>query len=92
MINGVFYFGISRYMSVFISIGIGAVLARLLTPKEFGLVALVTVFSGFFNLLSDWSIGPAIVYNNNLNRSDIRSIFSFSILLGLTLVCKINLT
>ena len=81
--NGILYTGISRYLAIFISIGVGAVLARLLTPKEFGLVALVTVFTGFFNLLSDWSIGPAIVHNNNLNRSDVRSIFSFSILVGL---------
>ena len=41
--NGILYTGISRYFAIFISIGVGAVLARLLTPKEFGLVALVTV-------------------------------------------------
>ena len=83
--TGVIYTAIARYSGVFFSIFIGAILARLLTPEEFGIVALVTVFVSFFGLLSDFGLGQAVVQNQSLTNKDIQSIFSFSIFLGLFL-------
>lgn len=80
--RGIFFTALSKYSNVVFSIIIGAILARLLTPAEFGIVALVTVFVTFFNLLSNFGIGPAVVQNRNLEDSDIKSIFTLSILLG----------
>lgn len=80
--SGIFYTGLARYSGVFFSIAIGAILARLLTPHEFGIVALVAVFVSFFGLLSDFGLGPAVIQNQKLTDSDVESIFSFSILLG----------
>jgi len=77
---GVFYTAVSKYSGIFISIGIGAILARLLSPAEFGTVAIVMVFTTFFNMLSDFGLGPAIVQNKSLDTNDVRSLFSFSIL------------
>ncbi|MBK8944276.1 MAG: lipopolysaccharide biosynthesis protein [Ignavibacteriae bacterium] len=82
---GIFYTGLSRYSDIVVSIFIGATLARLLTPEEFGIVAIVSVFTNFFNLLSSFGIGAAIVQNQNLNDEDISSIFSFSIIFGFIL-------
>lgn len=83
--SGVLYTALARYSGVIISIVIGAILARLLTPEEFGIVALVSVFTTFFNLLSNFGLGPAVVQSQKLNNEDIKSIFSFSIILGFTL-------
>ncbi len=83
--TGIFYNTISKYSNVFISIFIGAILARLLTPAEFGIVAIVSVFTSFFGLISSFGIGPAIIQDKNLSKIDERSIFSFSILFGLIL-------
>jgi PST family polysaccharide transporter len=83
--SGIFFTAATRYSGVLISISIGAVLARLITPSEFGLVALVTVFVTFFNLLSDFGIGPAVVQNQSLSNRDIQSIFLLSILVGIFL-------
>jgi teichuronic acid exporter len=83
--KGILYTALAKYSGVFISIIIGAVLARLLTPEEFGIVALVTVFVNFFNLLSDFGLGPAVVQNQSLDSKDVHSIFSFSIILGFLL-------
>ncbi len=83
--SGVFYTGIAKYSNIVFSIVIGAVLARLLSPEEFGIVALVTVFVTFFNLLGDFGIGKAVVQNQSLTDYDIRSIFSFSILFAIAL-------
>ncbi len=83
--TGVFYTALAKYSGIFISIIIGAILARLLTPDEFGIVALVTVFVSFFNLLSDFGIGPAVIQNQSLTDEDIQSIFSFYILIVIIL-------
>ena len=88
LITGVLYTALSKYSGIFVSILIGTILARLLTPEEFGIVALVTVFSTFFNLLTDFGIGPAIIQSHNLNEKDIQSIFTFSILLGIVFACS----
>ena len=83
--SGVLYTGIAKYSNIIFSIIIGAILGRLLTPKEFGIVALVTVFVTFFNLLGDFGISKAVVQNQKLTKYDIQSIFTFSIVFALTL-------
>ena len=83
--SGIFYTAISKYSSIVASIFISAVLARLLTPTEFGVVAIISVFISFFNLLSNFGISPAIVQHKSLSENDISSIFSFSIAIGLIL-------
>jgi len=85
MLKGIFYTAISKYSGVIITIVITAILARLLTPAEFGVVALVTVFIGFFNLLGDLGIGPAIVQTRDLTKEDIESIFTFSAVMAFIL-------
>ena len=85
ILSGIFYTAVSRYSNIVAGIFIGAVLARLLTPEEFGVVAIISVFISFFNLLSNFGISPAIVQHKSLTESDVSSIFSFSILLGLLL-------
>jgi len=82
MLKGFLYTAISKYSKVFIGIIIGAILARLLTPEEFGTVALVTVFIGFFGLLGDMGIGPAIVQKKELTDKDLSSIFGLTIIMA----------
>lgn len=83
--SGVFYTALSKYSNIAASIFLSAILARLLTPKEFGVVAIIIVFISFFNLLSSFGIGSAVVQNKTLTEDDISSIFSFSILFGTVL-------
>jgi len=83
--SGILYTALSKYSNVLISILITAILARLLTPMEFGVIAIVMVFISFFQLLSDFGIGPAIIQNKGLTQNDIQSIFTFSIFFGIIL-------
>ena len=73
---------VSRYANIIIQVLLNAVLARLLSPEDYGLLAIVTVFTAFFALFSDMGIGPAIVQFGDLNNHDYDVLFSFSILLG----------
>ena len=83
--TGIFYTAIARYSNIVISILITAILARILTPEEFGIVAIAVVFITFFRYLGDFGIGPAVIQNKTLTEEDIESIFTFSILFGLFL-------
>jgi teichuronic acid exporter len=82
MLKGILYTALSKYSGVFISLIITAILARLLTPSEFGIVALVTVFITFFGLLGQFGLGPAIIQRKDLSNDEIRSIFSVSIVIA----------
>ena len=85
ILSGIFYTAISRYSNIAAGIFISAILARLLTPAEFGVVAIISVFTSFFGLLSDVGISPAIVQHKSLTEEDLSSIFLFSIALGVFL-------
>ena len=82
VLHGILFTALGRYSNVLLSIIVGAFLARLLTPNDFGIVSIVTIFIAFFQLLSEVGIGPAIIQNKTLNKKDIESIFSFSIIIG----------
>lgn len=74
---------ISRYSNIFIQLIINSILARLLTPEDYGVIAVINVFIAFFTMLADMGIGPAIIQNKELKDKDISSIFKFTIFTGI---------
>lgn len=79
MIYGVFWTAIQKYSGLVIQIIVTAILARLLNPEDFGVIAVSTVLITFFNLFTDMGIGPAIIQRQDLTKDDLNSIFSFTI-------------
>src|SRR5690606_27802838 len=43
-----------------------AVLARLLSPRDFGLIAMITAFSGFMSLFSDMGLTAAVMQKRTI--------------------------
>lgn len=82
LVSGVFYIAVAKYSGILFQIVVSAILARLLSPTDFGIVAVATVIITFFSILSDIGIGPAIIQKKELNREDLKSIFSFTVILG----------
>lgn len=68
-----------RYLKVILTVLVNAILARILTPFDFGVVAVITVFTTFFATLSDMGFGPAIVQKKELTSRDIDSLFTYSL-------------
>lgn len=83
--TGIIFSAIGKYSNMFINILINAVLARLLTPEEYGIVTIVQVFLVFFDMLADMGFGPAIIQNQTLDDEDTGSIFKFSVIVSLIL-------
>ena len=75
----------SKYASIGIQLVITAILARLVSPEAYGLMAIITVFTTFFSMFSDMGIGIAIVQFRDLKERDFGALFAFSIILGILL-------
>lgn len=65
---------------------IHVVLARLLSPKEFGLVAMVTVITGFAYILSGLGFGAALIQKKNVGQEHLSSVFWLNLVTGLLLM------
>lgn len=74
---------ISKYSNVLIQLIINSVLARLLTPDDYGIVAIITIFIGFFTIIADMGIGPAIIQYKDLNKRQISDIFIFTFFIAI---------
>jgi O-antigen/teichoic acid export membrane protein len=61
------------------------VLARLLTPKDFGLVGMVTAFTGVLNLFRDFGLSTATVQRGHVTDDEISTLFWVNNLVGLLL-------
>lgn len=85
MINGIFWTAVQKYSGLIVQIIVTAILARLLTPEDFGVVAVATVLIAFFTLFTDMGIGSAIIQKQDLTQEDLNSIFSFTIWGGILL-------
>jgi len=66
------------------------ILARLLTPKDYGLIAMVTSITGFVNLFNEMGLSSATVQKRNITEEQINALFWINAGLG-TLIMLIIL-
>ena len=63
------------------------ILARLLDPKDFGLVAMVTVLTGVLSLFRDFGLSTATVQRTNVTGEQLSTLFWINMLVGGLLTC-----
>ena len=68
---------------LFLQITSTAVLARLLTPKDFGLIAMVTAVTGFVMMFKDMGLSMATVQRSDINHNQISTLFWINVVLSL---------
>lgn len=83
--SGVLYSAMAKYSSMIVNIVVAAILSRLLTPDNFGVVVIATMFMNFFTSLVTVGISPAIIQNKELEEEDYRGINSVVWILALVL-------
>lgn len=76
----------SKYTIVIFNLLFTAILARLLSPNDYGVIAVTTVFTNFFVILTDMGLGTGIIQNKSLTVEEINSIFGISIYIGIALM------
>lgn len=62
--------------------GVGLVLARLLVPEEFGLVASVYVLTGFAVIFFETGLGAALIHERQVSERDLSTVFWVNIFSG----------
>src|SRR5262245_29693044 len=75
---------VMQYGNGVLQIAAAVVLARLLAPEDFGLVAIVTVLTSFAPLLIDFGLGDATTQRSRITQSQVSSLFWLSSGIGLT--------
>lgn len=85
MKKAVAYTAIAKYTTAVLQIFFAAILSRILTPEEYGTVAVITVFVVFFQLFCDMGFGTAVIQDKGLTAKQINDIFSWTVYLGLLL-------
>lgn len=83
--SGLMFSAFGKYSNLVIQLIVNSVLARLLTPEDYGVIAVVQIFVVFFDQLAEMGFGPAVIQNKTLDKDDIRVIFRFSIIVAVFL-------
>lgn len=83
LFSGVFYTALAKYSGIIISLVVAGILARLLSPDDFGIVAIATIIITFFSLFTDMGVSPAIVQHKSLTKDELSTIFSFTVWTGI---------
>ncbi|MBK6564142.1 MAG: lipopolysaccharide biosynthesis protein [Saprospiraceae bacterium] len=73
---------IVRYFFAFI---VSIILARVLEPSDFGIVAMVAIFSSISQTLIDGGFGDSLIRKTNADKSDYNTIFTFNLALSILL-------
>ncbi len=62
---------------------VSIVLARLLTPTEYGTVAMITVFTSVFQVFVDSGMGNALIQKKDADQKDFSTVFYFNVFMSL---------
>lgn len=81
-LRGIYWNFLRVFSQTFLSLGVGVVLARLLPPADFGLLALAMVFVGFAELVAALGMGPALVRLAVLTPQHLQVATSLALLIG----------
>ncbi len=81
--NGFFWMILGSVIQLILKIGILAVLARLVTPQEFGVMGIALVAVEFSKMFSHMGIGPAIIQRRELEERHLTTGFTISLLMGI---------
>jgi PST family polysaccharide transporter len=76
---------LSQLLKALVDLTATLVLARLLVPSDFGLVGMVAVLTGFVALFNDLGLATVTVQRDDLDSSDVSSLFWLNTALGVAL-------
>jgi O-antigen/teichoic acid export membrane protein len=72
-------------LNLFVRVASLVILARLLDPRDFGLVAMVTAITGVLNLFRDFGLSTATVQRSHITDEQVSALFWINVLIGIAL-------
>lgn len=84
-VSGVAWTTVQRFATLFLAFVANLVLARLLSPDDFGCIALLMVFISLSQIFVDGGFGAALIQKKDPTREDYSTIFYWNLLLAVAL-------
>lgn len=84
-ISGMLWSAVQRFGAMIISFVANIVLARLLTPEDFGCIGMLMVFIEVSNTFIDGGFGSAMIQKSNPTEKDCSTIFYWNLILSIFL-------
>ncbi len=78
-------------ISFVINISSTAIMARLLSPEDYGLVAMVTAITGFVTIFKDLGLSSAIIQKEQIDNKQVSSIFWINVGISLLIALLVAL-
>lgn len=82
VVRGASWSAISKLGAQGLQFAVGLVLARILLPEQFGLIASVYVITGFSQMLFELGLGAALIQMKNPSQRDMSTVFWINALSG----------
>lgn len=82
LLSGFLWTGLGTIGNGIISLLVTVFLARLLTPEDFALIALLTIFVSVSNIIVDSGFSQAIIRDDKVSETDLSSVFWFNLVLS----------
>lgn len=81
-ISGLFWSFIDSFAKQGITFIVGIILARILTPSEFGLIGMLTIFIAISQSFVDSGFSQALIRKKNCTNTDYSTVFFFNLLVS----------
>ncbi|MGQ9682307.1 MAG: lipopolysaccharide biosynthesis protein [Anaerolineae bacterium] len=73
-----------------INVGATALMARLLLPSDYGLVAMVTAVTGFLAIIKEMGLSLAVVQRQHITQEQVSTLFWVNVVAGLLLTALVG--
>ena len=83
--KGLFWGGMNNGVQQLLGLIFGIILGRLLNPSDYGLIAMITIFSLIATALQNSGFSTALVNEKEPKDSDYNAVFWFNILMGVVI-------
>src|SRR6476620_10199774 len=83
--SGLIWTLLQNFGTQIVNLAISMILSRLLLPADFGLIALVTIFSSITLILVDSGLESSIIRTANIKDIDYSSIFGYNVVVSVVL-------
>lgn len=84
-VKGVGWNSIDRIANYGIGFIVGIILARLLSPDEYGLIGIIGIFTAIFNIILDSGLSTALIRKKGTTDTDYYTVFWTNLLLSICL-------
>ena len=82
VLRGLVWLGGARWAAQIFAWASTLIIARLLAPEDYGLVAMATVLTGFLEAITEMGLGAALVQSRDVSRHNVEATMGATCLLG----------